>query len=98
MNSDSVRVVRIKRGLFAPGDNKVVDALELNKNVEYREKNYPYAYLVGSLVEQPETYEDVKGMVTSDYQNFLDKEWIKRLRKKSKIEINKDVLKTVNPL
>ncbi len=98
LNVDSQRVVRIKKGLFAPGDNKVVDALELNKEVIYQDKKYPEAFLIGETLEKPQSYEDVKGMVTSDYQNYLDKEWIKKLRKKSKIEINKDVLKTVNPL
>ena len=98
LNNDSVRVIRIKRGLFAQGDNKVVDALELNKEIEYKDKKFPEAFLIGRVIEKPESYEDVKGLVTSDYQNFLDKEWIKKLRKKSKIEINKDVLKTVNPL
>ena len=98
MNNDSVRVVRIKKGLFAPGDNKVVDALELNKENQYKDKTYPEAFLKGVVMAQPESYEDVKGLVTSDYQNHLDKEWIKKLRKKSKIEINKDVLKTVKSL
>ena len=98
LHNDSVRVIRIKRGLFAQGDNKVVDALELNKEIEYKDKKFPEAFLIGRVIEKPESYEDVKGLVTSDYQNFLDKEWIKKLRKKSKIEINKDVLKTVNPL
>ena len=98
VNLHSQRCERSKKGRFATGDNKVVDALELNKEVIYQDKKYPEAFLIGETLEKPQSYEDVKGMVTSDYQNYLDKEWIKKLRKKSKIEINKDVLKTVNPL
>ena len=35
----------------------------------------------------------VKGKVMNDYQNFLETNWIANLRKKSKIKVNKKVLK-----
>lgn len=37
--------------------------------------------------------DEIRGMVISDYQDYLDKEWIKSLRKQNKIFINKKVLK-----
>lgn len=36
---------------------------------------------------------DIKGMVISDYQNELEKEWLKALRKKYPMKLNKPVLK-----
>ena len=36
---------------------------------------------------------DVKGQVTSDYQDLLEKNWIQELHKKYPVEINKKVLK-----
>lgn len=38
----------------------------------------------------------MKGQVTADYQNYLEKIWVQNLNKKYPVEINKDVLKTVN--
>jgi len=41
---------------------------------------------------EPETtaeLNDIKGMVISDYQDFLDKQWIGNLRKKYSVEVNK---------
>ena len=35
----------------------------------------------------------IKGLVISDYQDFLDKNWIANLREKSKIKVNKKQLK-----
>ena len=34
--------------------------------------------------------------VLSDYQDQLEKEWVESLRRKYPVEINEDVLKTVN--
>jgi peptidyl-prolyl cis-trans isomerase SurA len=41
---------------------------------------------------QPKTLKEAKGLVISDYQNYLEKQWIDELRKKYAISINKDVL------
>ena len=43
----------------------------------------------------PATYKDlsdVRGKVISDYQSYLEKQWIDKLRKKYTIKINKEVL------
>ena len=45
----------------------------------------------------PEVYTDVKGKVTADYQQYLEAQWVESLRKKYKIEINKEVLSTIEP-
>lgn len=43
----------------------------------------------------PKTLEEAKGLYVSDYQNYLEEEWIKELRKKYKIKVNKKVLKSI---
>ena len=40
-------------------------------------------------------YRDVRGLVAADYQEFLEKEWIKALRAKYPVKVNDDILKTV---
>ncbi|MDI9535730.1 MAG: hypothetical protein QM212_07075, partial [Bacteroidota bacterium] len=41
------------------------------------------------------TLNEAKGIITADYQNYLEKEWIKTLRSKYNIKVHKDVLKTL---
>ncbi len=41
------------------------------------------------------TLQEAKGIITADYQNYLEKEWIKELRNKYKITIHKDILKSL---
>ncbi len=50
-------------------------------------KGLPVVYKRGSIVKKhPLKYEEVKGIVTTDYQNWLDQQWIERLREKYTIE------------
>lgn len=97
-NNDSVSVVKIEKGLYVKGDNKYVDNLVFKTGVAFEAaKDYPYTTTVGKLLKKgPESYKDVRGPVTADYQNFLESAWIKELRGKYKVEINEEVLKTVN--
>ena len=48
------------------------------------------------LKKKPDSYEDVRGLVTADYQEMLEKRWVAELREKYPVEIYKDVLETVN--
>ena len=48
------------------------------------------------MLNQPKLYNDVKAQVVSDYQDVKEKEWVKELRKKYSVTVNKEVLATVN--
>jgi len=54
-----------------------------------------FVYIKGKLAPEPKELNRVKGLMTADYQNYLEKEWIKELRKKYEIKINQDVLKSI---
>ena len=43
----------------------------------------------------PKTLMESKGLVTADYQSYLEKEWIETLKKKYTIEIFKEVLSSI---
>ena len=47
------------------------------------------------LPKQVKTLEETKGAVISDYQAFKEENWLKELKEKYKLEINKDALKEV---
>jgi peptidyl-prolyl cis-trans isomerase SurA len=97
LNSDSVQYVKIEKGLFVEGDNKAVDKLVFNKKEKFTpDADYPYVFVVGKLLkETPEDYTDVRGAVIADYQDYLEKEWIKNLRSKYSFSVDKNVLRTV---
>lgn len=47
------------------------------------------------LLETQKTFEDAKGAVMSDYQNYKEENWINDLKNKYKVVLNQDVLKAV---
>ena len=94
---DSVRTVRVEIGIFAVGDNAWVDKMVFGQGEGGNlRRGFVVVDTVGVVIENPETYKDVKGLVTADYQKFLENKWVKSLRKKYKVKVYKDVLKTVN--
>ena len=96
MNNDSVKVVRIERGIYKKGDNANVDYLAFKTGEPKPMKDYPYATTIGKVLKKPKSHNDVRGVVTTDYQNELEKQWVENLRKKYDVEIDKAVLSTVN--
>jgi len=96
-NTDTTSVIKVEQGLFTQGENANVDFLAFKKTQPELDKKYPVAFLSGKvLAKGPESYTDVRGLVISDYQNFLEESWIKSLRAKYKVIVNKEVLNTVN--
>lgn len=96
-NTDTTSVIKVEQGLFTQGENGNVDFLAFKRTKPEVDKKYPVAFLNGKvLAKGPESYTDVRGLVISDYQNFLEESWIKSLRAKYKVIVNKEVLNTVN--
>jgi peptidyl-prolyl cis-trans isomerase SurA len=47
------------------------------------------------VAPEPKLLNEVRGAMTADYQNFLEKEWIAELRAKYPVVVNDEVLKTI---
>lgn len=98
-NNDSTLQVKIIRGPFKAGKNKYADYYIFKNTQEQPEaiEGFPVVSAIGKMLKKgPETYEDVRGAVTTDYQSFLEKEWVKQLRAKYKYTVYPDVIDTVN--
>jgi len=96
--NDSIQHVKVEKGLYAQGDNKAIDRYGFKvKNAVYEPSaEYPYIIVVGkNLKNSPENYTDVRGLVTADYQDYLEKTWIAALRAKYPVVIDQTVLKTI---
>jgi peptidyl-prolyl cis-trans isomerase SurA len=95
--NDSIQYVKVEKGLYVQGDNKVVDDQIFKTKDKYvPTKEYPFFFVTGKLLKnKPEDYSDVRGLVTADYQEFLEREWIKALRAKYPVNVDQNVLKTV---
>ena len=86
--------IKMERMLMAQGENKSVDYLFFN-GPKLEGKYTTAMVLTGGLINQPEELADVRGQVTSDYQDVLEQRWKEELAKKYPAKINKKVLKQV---
>lgn len=97
-NNDSVIRIRVEKGLFKKGDNKLIDR-DVFKVADVKVdsvKGYPIDATYGKLLKKPQDYTDVRGLVVADLQEELEKQWVAELRKRYSFSVNEEVLKTVN--
>ena len=97
VNVDSVMYARVERGLWKQGANGAVDKYGFKvKGAEYTPKEeYPIVLLVGKVIKSPQEYTDERGKVTTDYQDYLEKLWVAKLREKYPVEINQEVWNSI---
>ena len=97
-NNDSIIRIRVEKGIFKKGDNKLIDREEFGvKGVQVDSvKGYPIDATYGKMLKKPQDYMDVRGLVVADLQDEMERLWVAELRKKYPVTINKEVLKTVN--
>jgi len=95
VNVDSVQYVKVEHGLWKVGKHAAVDKYGFKvKDATYTpSEEFPIVEAVGKVIKRPQTYEDERGKVTTDYQDYLEKQWIERLRAKYPVVVNKEVLK-----
>lgn len=86
--------IKMERMVVAKGENALADFLYFNGPAISSTATYPVAItLEGGLINNPEVYTDVKGQVTSDYQDVLEKQWVADLKKKYPVTVDRRVLK-----
>ena len=92
INNDSIQYVKVQRGLWEQGRNKLVDRFGFKLRYAYEPNpDYPSVRCVGKKMKAPESWEDEKGKVTTDYQDYLEAEWVKMLREKYPVVVNQEV-------
>ncbi|MFM1999885.1 MAG: hypothetical protein RL204_1832, partial [Bacteroidota bacterium] len=84
--------------LFAKEDKEILEQVKwkegISENINYN--NQVVIVLVKNVVAStPKKLTESKGLVTSDYQTYLEEQWIKELRAKYKFTINQDVLHSI---
>lgn len=89
--------IKMQRMLVAKGENAVADYLMFNgeKALPNDKRFTASMVLEGGIQMQPETMNDVRGQVTSAYQDELEQLWIKELREKYPVKIDKKIRKKI---
>ena len=96
INSSSPLNVQLVSGQFSKNENNIVDQIVWKKGISKSIKNddgsYTVVFVHDILNARAKNLNETKGKVISDYQKFLDLTWIKILRAKYKVDLNKNLL------
>lgn len=85
--------VKIDMIIAGRGDNKIVDYLCFNGAAPEDSHWQTYRAVNGRVITSPENATDTKGAVVSKYQKILEEEWMKKLRKRYKVKVNRKAIK-----
>jgi len=98
------KLEKTESGMFSKGENiyadKIIKMKENNKLIENQkivnlEKENIFIYINNTKKSKSKSFEEIKGVVISDYQTYLEENWIKDLRNKYKITVNQKVLDNI---
>ena len=89
--------VVVETGLFQIGTNPYVDKLAFKCGHFTPRTDLPYAFVLGKRLKKgPEDFQDVRNEVQRDYRLWTERTQMEELKRGFRIEINQDILKTVN--
>lgn len=95
INKDSQLNLTIEEGKFTKEQSELVAKAKWENKAVTKLNNENEVVLIEVkevLAPQPKLLDEIRGLVTSDYQNKLEKEWVETLRKKYPVKIHKEVL------
>lgn len=98
-NRDSTQKVIVERKKFLKGENMTLENVAWQEGVS---KNIPLADNEVAIINvhkivppEPKLLNEIRGIMTADYQNYLEKEWIKELRSKYPVIVNREVFDSI---
>jgi len=90
-----VSYVKFEKGLFKQGENAFVDQEIFKTGQAEFPEGFGDFFLIGKKLNEPASIDDVKGLIITDYQDYLEQEWIENLNRKYAVKIYQDVLNTL---
>ena len=91
LNEPNPLSVQISQKVFQKGDNKVMDELMTKGPGTYnvqKDGRYYAVTIDRTLPAGPKTLAEARGQSTSDYQTYLEKEWIAQMRTARPVKVN----------
>ena len=101
MNKNSALNLSVEEGVFEKGDNDMIDnhifSLEWNDTFDTDdffviENSNHIIVILDLFLPSVKPLDQIKGIVISDYQALLEKNWLKELKSKYDIQINQNLL------
>jgi len=99
-SNDTVPCITLTHYLVEQGENEMIDAQKGNSGagpVLENEETSTFVIVKGLRSPVPKQLDEARGQVTSDYQEYLEANWLISLKEKYPVTVNQDLLKQIKP-
>ena len=99
-DQDTADCITLTHLLVEEGEHEKVDALnrKVGPGSVYEEDGREHFILIREVrPPEPKALNEARGQITSDYQDYLEKQWIAELKEKYPVEVNRSLLSRIAP-
>jgi len=98
-NHDSIQKVIIEHKKFVKGENMNLQNIDwkpgISNPIPLADNENAIVVVHAVVPPEPKLLNEIRGSMTADYQNYLEKEWIAELRAKYPVIVNREVFNTL---
>ena len=103
LQRDSINYAYVRTGFYQRNDNQYVDQAEWKEGAKKEipstvDQSTVLVYIRELRDPEPKTLREARGLVTSDYQVELEKNWVQMLKDKYPVKVDEKVLDKVRKL
>jgi peptidyl-prolyl cis-trans isomerase SurA len=87
--------ITYRTGIFEKDEDTLVSKMDWKADISQNmDENGKVVFIVKNRIVKPDVkkLDEARGLVTADYQAYLEKLWIQELRNKYKVEVNRELL------
>jgi peptidyl-prolyl cis-trans isomerase SurA len=98
INNDSTTILSVDRRKYEKGENEQVDKVKwaAGETSETVTDGKTIIIKINEvLAPEPKKLNEARGVVTANFQDYLEKQWIKELRNKYPYDVNEEVLSSI---
>jgi peptidyl-prolyl cis-trans isomerase SurA len=99
VNASSQLNLQVEEGVFSKGDNETIDKITwiegVSPDIINADGSVTFVEVRKKMAPVPKSISEARGLITADYQTFLEKEWIEQLKKKYTVTVDRAVFDTI---
>ena len=99
-NNDTIPCISLDQLLVEKGENMLIDerfgVTGPGPLIENGETS-TFVIIKGVRSPEPKKLDEARGQITSDYQEYLEAEWLEALKVKYPVTVNRELLKSITP-
>lgn len=99
INESSQLNLQVEEGVFSKGDNDIIDKITwvegISPDAINPDGSVTFVEVRKKMEPTSKSISEARGLITADYQTFLEKEWIEQLKEKYTVVVDRAVFDTI---